>query len=339
MRFELVINAFINCFVGVWKITTLSDLETAICKNEGVQQFEELELGPLIRHPLVNHYFSVSSNSTGVFKISSREILTFLVEFMDIHEGKEVKADELLDFIAKKRSVDSKEKLHVRIQSLGLHISLIRKASAMENATIKKYLSVPVKKNNNRPLLTLQKKKMDENFSIISERIKSFTSEHNKHIRFKSSSSEDDADDIDSDDEDETCLTSQSKNSSQDMKNSDRVSSCPYPSATEEKTRLGIVSEKENTTCNEGVNKSNKKRKSDAIDCTSSASCKVPKGDGTAQGSVGIKINKRVKCKLKHAAMSLDHDSMMAFITLWKDVCKRKNVYEVCLHLFASLCM
>ncbi|KAF5820234.1 putative histidine kinase/HSP90-like ATPase superfamily [Helianthus annuus] len=328
MAFEGKINAFINCFVGVWKITTLSDLETAICKNEGVQQFEELELGPLIRHPLVNHYFSVSSNSTGVFKISSREILTFLVEFMDIHEGKEVKADELLDFIAKKRSVDSKEKLHVRIQSLGLHISLIRKASAMENATIKKYFSVPIKKNNNRPLLTLQKKKMDENFSIISERIKSFTSEHNKHIRFKSSSSEDDADDIDSDDEDETCLTSQSKNSSQDMKNSDRVSSCPYPSATEEKTRLGIVSEKENTTCNEGVNKSNKKRKSDAIDCTSSASCKVPKGDGTAQGSVGIKINKRVKCKLKHAAMSLDHDSMMAFITLWKDVCKRKNVYE-----------
>ncbi|XP_035841835.1 protein NO VEIN isoform X2 [Helianthus annuus] len=331
MVIEGKINAFINCFVGVRKITTLSDLETAICKNEGVQQFEELELGPLIRHPLVNHYFCVSSDSTGVFKISSQEILTFLVEFMDTHEGKEVKADELLDFIAKKLSVDSKEKLHVRIQSLGLHISLIRKARAMENATIKKFLTVPVKKNNTHPLLNVstQKKQLDENFSVISERIKSFTSEHNKHIRFQSSSSEDDADDIDTDDEDETCLTSQSKNSSQDMKNSDRVSSCPYPSAAEEKTRLGILGEKEDTSCNEGINnKSNKKRKSDEIDSTSSGCCKVPKRDGTGQVSVGVKINKKVKCKPKHAAMSLDHDSMMAFITLWKDVCKRKNVYE-----------
>lgn len=117
--FFIQINAFINCFVGVWKITTLFDLETAICKNEGVQQFEELELGPLIRHPLINHYFCVSSDSTKVFKISGQEILRFLVEFMDVHKGKEVKADELLDFIAEKRSVDSKEKLHVRIQSLG----------------------------------------------------------------------------------------------------------------------------------------------------------------------------------------------------------------------------
>ncbi|XP_076948185.1 protein NO VEIN-like [Bidens hawaiensis] len=335
MLIEGKINAFINCFVGVWKITTLSDLETAICKNEGVQQFEELELGPLLRHPLVNHYFCVSSDSTGVFRISSQEILNFLVEFMDTHKGEEVKADELLDFIAEKRSVDSKEKLHVRIQSLGLHISLILKARPMENSTIKKYLSASVKKNNKRPLFTSQKKQLDETFSVISERMKSFSLERGKHIRFQSSSSEDDDNDIDSDDEDETCLTSQSKNSSQDAKDSDRVSSCPYPSATEEKTRLGIINDKGDTTCNEGVNKSNKKRKSDATDCTSYASCKFPKRDGIRKGSVGIKLNKKrrdsVELKKKH--VSLDYDSMMAFIALWKDACKRKNVCEVLMQL------
>ncbi|KAK9061523.1 hypothetical protein SSX86_018705 [Deinandra increscens subsp. villosa] len=327
MLIEGKINAFINCFVEVWKITTLFDLERAICKNEGVQQFDELELGPLVRHPLVNHYFCVSSDSTGVFKLSSQEILTFLVEFMDTNEGREVKADELLDFIAKKRSVDSKEHLHVRIQSLGLHISIIRKAMQMENATIKKYLPASVKNTIKRPLFTSQKKQLDENFSAISERIKSFSSEHGKHIHFLSSSSEDDDDDIDHDDEDKTCLNSQSKNSSQDMKNSDRVSNCPYPSATEEKTRLGIVPEIESTTCNEGVNISNKKRKSDAIDCKSSDRCKLPKRDGSRKGSVGIKINKKFSFKPKHLA--LNHDSMMAFITLWKEVCKRKNVSEV----------
>nr|GFB81798.1 histidine kinase-like ATPase, C-terminal domain-containing protein [Tanacetum cinerariifolium] len=113
------INGYINCFVEVWKITTLYDLETQICKSEGVRKFVELELGPLIRHPLIVRYFSVKSDSTRAFKISGQEVFSFLVNFMDTNKRIEVKGDELLDFIAKKRSVDSKEKLHVRIQSLG----------------------------------------------------------------------------------------------------------------------------------------------------------------------------------------------------------------------------
>lgn len=204
----------------------------------------------------------------------------------------------------------------------------------MENATIKKYIPVSIQKNKKRPLFASQKKQLDENFSVISERLKSFSAEHSKHIRFISSSSEDDDDGVNSDDGDETCLSSQSKNSSQDKKSSDRFSSCPYPSLTEEKARLGISSEKEKTNCNEGVNKSNKKRKSDAVVCTSSASCKFPRRDITGQGSVGIKMGIKIKKKFsrksKHPAKSLDHDSMMAFIALWKDVCKRKHVFQVC---------
>ncbi|KVH90986.1 protein of unknown function DUF3883 [Cynara cardunculus var. scolymus] len=268
---SLGINAFIHCFVEVWKITTLFDLETAICKNEGVQGFEELELGPFIRHPLINHYFCVSSDSAGVFKISSKEIISFLVEFMDAHKGEEVKADELLDFIAKKRSVDSKEMLHVRIQSLG---------------------------------------------------------------------SGDDDDDIESDGtEDGTCLSNYSKNSSQSMKSSDRFSSCPYPSASEEMTRLGISSGKEESpsldrlNCNEGVKKLNKKRKSDAIDCKSIARNKSSKRDDVGQDSVDNKSSNRFSHG--HVAdMSLSDDSMMTFITLWKEACKRKNTSEVLNQMF-----
>ena len=40
---------------------------------------------------------------------------------------------------------------------------------------------------------------------------------------------EDEGDDVESsEDEDETCLTGQSKNSSQKIKSYDRVSTCPY---------------------------------------------------------------------------------------------------------------
>nr|GEX92629.1 ubiquitin, putative, expressed [Tanacetum cinerariifolium] len=77
------------------------------------------------------------------------------------------------------------------------------------------------------------------------------------------------------------------------MKSSDRVSSCPYPSAIKEKTRLGILGEKEESPSldsNEGKKRPNKKRKTDAI-----VSRKVPKGCSDKQGYVGINLSKKVR--------------------------------------------
>lgn len=97
----------------------MHDLELAICENEGIENFLELDLGPLVRHPLVAHYFSVSSDIKDVFRITSEEIISCLHEFMTINPSKDVKTNELLDFIAEKRSLAGREKLNVRIQNLG----------------------------------------------------------------------------------------------------------------------------------------------------------------------------------------------------------------------------
>jgi len=114
------VNAFVHCFVGVRRITSLYDLELAICKNEGVDSFEELGLGPFLRHPLVIHYFSVRSDVAEVCKVTSEEIIQFLSEFLDISKAKAVVGvEEFLEFIAKKRSVESMELLGIRIQNLG----------------------------------------------------------------------------------------------------------------------------------------------------------------------------------------------------------------------------
>ncbi|GJZ41558.1 hypothetical protein Tco_0588444, partial [Tanacetum coccineum] len=211
------INAFINCFIRVWKVTTLADLEAAICKNEGDQQFEELQLGPLIRHSLINDYFCVSPDSTSV------------------------------------RNIQPGGKASCTYPKFG-------------------------------------KKQLDDNFSVISQRIKSFSTEHgNKHIRFKSSS-EDEDDDEDNDDDIET-------------------------------------DDNEDEPCKKS---SNKKRKADAIDSTSNASRKIPKGGSDKQDYVVVNLSKKVRCKRKHPAdMSLDNDSMMTFITLWKDRCKGKDVFKI----------
>ncbi|KAK3187916.1 hypothetical protein Dsin_027477 [Dipteronia sinensis] len=138
MAIEAKINAFIHCFVEVRKITTLYDLEVAICKNESIGTFEELELGPFLRHQLVMHYFSINSDITEVVKITNNDIIIFLCEYLDTHKKKDIKIDALLDFIANKRSLASKEKLGVRIQNLGMHIKFIREARNSEDYLKKK---------------------------------------------------------------------------------------------------------------------------------------------------------------------------------------------------------
>lgn len=84
---DVQVNAFVHCFVGVQRITSLYDLEVAICKNEGVDDFEELGLGPFLRHPLVIHYFSLRSDVTQVYKITTEEIIQLLICWMYEKKG------------------------------------------------------------------------------------------------------------------------------------------------------------------------------------------------------------------------------------------------------------
>ena len=95
------------------------DLEAAICKNESIEWFEELGLGPLYRHPLAQHYFFIPSDSTDIFKISSEDIISSLCSFMKKCNKRVISAEEFLDFLAEQKSVTGKEKLGVRIRSLG----------------------------------------------------------------------------------------------------------------------------------------------------------------------------------------------------------------------------
>nr|KYP67781.1 hypothetical protein KK1_024134 [Cajanus cajan] len=278
------VNAFVHCFVGVRRITSLYDLEVAICKNEGVDNFEALGLGPFLRHPLVIHYFSLRSDVTQVYKITSEEIIQLLCELWDGSRSNEIiKVEQFLEFIAMKRLVKCKEWLGIRIQNLGMHISAIREARNSEQLTLEKCLKTLNSKNEKfkkRPISSSQKKQLDERFNAITQRVESFSpvkkSLRGKHVRFMSSSSED----VDSD----SSTDEQSNNpSSQFTKNSERVSSCPYPSATEEMARLGVrsdVVEDSPATRNlkNGFSEQpRKKRKSENVPSSNSAPCKSPK--------------------------------------------------------------
>ncbi|KAJ4955822.1 hypothetical protein NE237_012605 [Protea cynaroides] len=279
MNTEGKVNAFIHCFVGVQRITSLYDLNFAICKNRGVKSFEDLELGPLLRHPLVVHYFLVPSYAMEIHKITSEEIIRYLVEFVNVCKDAEIVGDNFLDFIASKRSItsSSRAKLGVRIQSLRMYLFSIREAKKAEAATIGncvKMLQATVnkkirsRKKVHSPAIVSQKEVFDQQFKVISKRMKSrfkaisrrmksfssinkesFSSINKdfrgKHIILVSSSSDHDSDDDISseDDEGENDLSNQSTISRSRQCHDQLTNSCPYPSASEEMARLGLKTE------------------------------------------------------------------------------------------------
>ncbi|XP_029119151.1 protein NO VEIN isoform X2 [Elaeis guineensis] len=131
------VNAFIHCFVSVRRMTTVHDLDVEICRSEGVEQFEELGLGALLRQQLVQHYFSVPSDVTEVCKIRVEDLISRLSVFLYRAKNKEITVEEFLDFLVQKYSVATRENLGVRIQSLGLYIKFIKGARRTENFALK----------------------------------------------------------------------------------------------------------------------------------------------------------------------------------------------------------
>ncbi|KAJ6836182.1 uncharacterized protein M6B38_326795 [Iris pallida] len=263
MDTEGKVNAFIHCFVGAQKIVSLHDLEVALCKNEGIERFEELGLGPLSRHPLSKHYFSIPSDSKVVFKISSDEIIASLNTFMDKSHKQTIDAEGFLDFLAEQKSVSTKDKLGVRIQSLGLHLLYIREAKKAENTVLSKTLKVIehcTDKNEGKEEkhssegsrsvhMYSEKQVLDGRFDFISDKIKSFFSVcedfGGKHTHFDSYSDVSDTDD-DGDDYDDCGGGTgggmiDSHYSAYDKKeDGELVSGCPYPSKSEEMLQLGL---------------------------------------------------------------------------------------------------
>lgn len=221
-----------------------------------------------------------------------------------------------------------------------VYINHIKKARKSEDRVLEKcYEKMRMssdKRKQKRPLFSAQKKEMDEHFTEISQRIKSFSSSNTqfcgKHIRFVSSSSDDDSEASEHDENQDEKSTGSDCSLPLPNGRSDRVSSCPYPSATEERTRLGFKSEKEPESCTPGggvrCNGDNEfpKRKRKYDNMSSSTSLKR-----------NMRKRNMFDANLKHTSSasqgisghSLSAESLRMFVTTWKQTCREKNADEV----------
>jgi hypothetical protein len=100
-------------------MTSLYDLHKELCKNEGVEKFEELGLGSLFRHPLIQQYFLIPPDATEICEITIDNLLSRLSTFIYKYKSKEIPVEEFLDSLLKKYPVARKEYLGVRITSFG----------------------------------------------------------------------------------------------------------------------------------------------------------------------------------------------------------------------------
>ncbi|KAL0854018.1 hypothetical protein Bca101_059170 [Brassica carinata] len=308
MALEGKVNAFIHCYVGARRIVTLYDLEMAICGNEFVDSFDDLELGPLLQHPLVLLYFPSIASSSGPVQITSEEIISFLDSYLYTYMTDDVKVDQFLNFVASKKSVASKENLGVRIQSLRMHVSYIQNAKRKEGETLKILLTELHQKHN----IPSSKKQPKVKPLTISERAESFALHHKdycgKHTRFDSSSSDED---------DSVHYEVQNLNSS------DHTSSCPYPSVAEEMKRLG-GSDKKRKDDNPSHGKSNSskslRRRTTKL-LRENVKREIPKSadDSDAKKIFGV----------DEADFTLDEGALRKFISIWKDPCKELSTSTV----------
>lgn len=205
---------------------------------------------------------------------------------------------------------------------------------------------------------------LDDRFNEISQRMKSLSSMEKifcgKHVRFSSSSSDNDSSGDDKEDnEDRNDNFTDSEDNQQlknvksdanftslELKNSERVSRCPYPSASEEMARLGLKPDLECSIGDDTEDETNsmnnmvltRKRKSSRRRSNILLPRKLPKRENDKSNF--HTRNEKQKCGSKDSSdSSLVNDCTRMFITTWKDTCQNNSADEVLdrmLHLYSS---
>lgn len=222
-----------------------------------------------------------------------------------------------------------------------MYITLIHEAKQFENCTVNKYIHVVKKKSSknikNRPLLSSEKKRLDEHFNAMCERIKSFSSAKKefcgRHIRFQSSSESSESESSD-DDQDESAARSPAGNII-----SDTPSTCPYPSASEEMMRLGLKAEDDvgrltasgSDRYSKDIRQSKGKRKHDDVQSSMALPKKAPKRDVvTHRNKKGSELSQTWN-EESDGSNDPSHgdDSIKSFVNTWKEACRTNNVDEV----------
>ncbi|XP_068439866.1 uncharacterized protein [Clinocottus analis] len=129
------INMFIESSVAVTSICTLYELGQSLAGLKDKKRYEELNLGPLCKLPLVHRMFKIDSNTKDddIHQIQTIDILKQIRVFRRQQSKPKVDLAEFMKYLADHYNCDSPYELGVRIHSIGLPIATLLKVSRCEH--------------------------------------------------------------------------------------------------------------------------------------------------------------------------------------------------------------
>ncbi|XP_056285066.1 uncharacterized protein wu:fj29h11 isoform X2 [Pseudoliparis swirei] len=132
------INMFIESSAAVTSICTLYELGQSLAGLKDKKRYEELNLGPLCKLPLIHRMFKIDSNTKDddIHQIETIDILKQIRVFRRQQNKPKVDLAEFMKYLADHYNCDSPYELGVRIHSIGLPIATILKVSRCEQSIL-----------------------------------------------------------------------------------------------------------------------------------------------------------------------------------------------------------
>uniref|UniRef100_A0A1A8UKW3 HTH OST-type domain-containing protein n=1 Tax=Nothobranchius furzeri TaxID=105023 RepID=A0A1A8UKW3_NOTFU len=134
------VNMFIEATEALSSICTLYELGQALAGLKDKKHYEELNLGPLCKLPLVNRMFKIDSNTKDdeIHEIQTVDIIKQIRIFWRKTTTQKLDLAEFLKFLSDHYHCDSPYELGIRILSFGLAISCMNKVTRNENTIMER---------------------------------------------------------------------------------------------------------------------------------------------------------------------------------------------------------
>ncbi|XP_054612764.1 uncharacterized protein wu:fj29h11 isoform X2 [Dunckerocampus dactyliophorus] len=132
------ISMFIQSTEAAMAISTLYELGQSLAGLKNKKRYEELNLGPLCKLPLIHRMFKIDSNTRDddIPQIETIDILKQLRNFRRKSNKPKIDLAEFMKHLADHYNCDSPYELGIRIHSLGLPIATLNKMSRCEHAIL-----------------------------------------------------------------------------------------------------------------------------------------------------------------------------------------------------------
>ena len=136
-------------------ISTLYELNQSLADLGSKSDFEELNLGPLLKQPVVYDMFKAPQGLPQVPHVTTIQILKHLENYMDKEDlwRKKVDLEEFMEYLSEEYQCGTPFELGVRIQSIGLAISVM----LLNICFTFLYFKLKIKSNKARALFDLSK--------------------------------------------------------------------------------------------------------------------------------------------------------------------------------------